>query len=294
MSEVGKKILISGASGQLGYELQRFVPTGWSIVAFDSSELDITQVASVDEVVAREQPDWVVNAAAYTSVDKAESEADIARLVNAEGAANLARAAKACGGRMVQVSTDFVFDGLKSSPYTADDRVCPTGVYGQTKLEGELAVAEVLGPNALIIRTAWAYSTNGENFVKTMLRLMSERETLGVVSDQVGTPTWAADLARVIYMSIDHELSGIYAWTDAGVASWYDFAHAIQQLGKELELLDDSAALLNPISASSFSAAAVRPAFSVLDKKPLREAIGYTGMHWRDALKYMMKELKNG
>lgn len=288
------KILITGSAGQLGWELQRFLPDGWEVFACDSNVLDITDAAMVDSVLGREQPDWIINAAAYTSVDKAEAEESLAHRVNVDGAANLAKAANKCGARMVQVSTDFVFDGSKSTPYTSHDPVSPTCVYGQTKLDGEHVVRDILEKDVLIIRTAWAYSSHGHNFVKTMLRLMAEREHLSVVSDQVGTPTWAAELAKVIYMSIERELNGVYGWTEAGVASWYDFAHSIREYGQQLGLLPDHVAVLHPISASDFNAPAKRPPFSVLDKTPLREAIGYTGMHWRDALKNMMKELQNG
>ncbi|CAG0910762.1 unnamed protein product, partial [Cyprideis torosa] len=174
----GKKILIAGSGGQLGWELQRAVPAGWTVFAGDSDVLDITNEAAVAEVVAREKPDWIINAAAYTAVDKAESELEIARQVNASGAAHLAAAAKKSGARLVHISTDFVFDGTQSTPYQANDPVAPIGVYGLTKLEGEQAVQKVLGDDALIIRTAWVYSAHGNNFVKTMLRLMADRDTL--------------------------------------------------------------------------------------------------------------------
>lgn len=288
------KVLIAGSGGQLGWELQRCLPEGWDVFAADADVLDITSEDIVREIVEREKPDWIINAAAYTAVDKAESEIELARQVNAVGAANLAKAAKLLGAGLVQISTDFVFDGTQSTPYKADDVVAPIGAYGLTKLEGEQAVQEVLGEQALIIRTAWVYSSHGNNFVKTMLRLMAERDTLGVVADQVGTPTWAAELAKVIYLSIEKNLSGVYGWTDAGVTSWYDFAHAINELGVEQGFLEKPLETLNPIPASAYPTPAARPSFSVLDKDPLREAIGYTGMHWRDALKLMLKELKNG
>lgn len=294
MSKPQMKVLIAGAGGQLGWELQRCLPEGWEVFAADADDLDITNEELVQQVVEREKPDCIINAAAYTAVDKAESEVEAARLVNAVGAGNLAKAAKLAGAHMVQISTDFVFDGTQSTPYKADDAVAPIGAYGLTKLEGEQAVSEVLGDEALIIRTAWVYSAHGNNFVKTMLRLMSERDTLGVVADQVGTPTWAAELAKVIYLAAEKKLSGTYGWTDAGVTSWYDFAHSINELGVELGFLEKPLETLNPIPASAYPTPAARPSFSVLDKDPLREAIGYTGMHWRDALKLMLKELKNG
>ncbi|MGV6857574.1 MAG: dTDP-4-dehydrorhamnose reductase [bacterium] len=286
-------VLITGAAGQLGWELQRCIPQGWKVLAMDVDKLDITDAEQVMSVVASEKPDWIFNAAAYTAVDKAESDEERARAINATGARHLAEAAKAHGARLLQVSTDFVFDGTKSTPYTAEDPTNPVGLYGQTKLEGEQAVEEVLGNETLIVRTAWVYSMHANNFVKTMLRLMGERDKLGVVADQIGTPTWAAELARVLYLMAERDLRGIYNWTDAGVASWYDFAHAIHELALEQGLLE-TPVKLTPIPAAAYPTPAARPAFSVLDKDPLREAIGYTGMHWRDALKKMLKELKHG
>ncbi len=287
------KVLITGSGGQLGWELQRCIPEGWTVLAMDVDRLDITDQEQVAKVVAAEKPDWIFNAAAYTAVDKAESDEELARAINATGAAHLAQAAKDNGARLLHVSTDFVFDGTKSTPYTADDPTNPIGLYGQTKLEGELAVREILGSDTLMVRTAWVYSMHANNFVKTMLRLMGERDSLGVVADQIGTPTWAAELAKVLYKMAAKDLRGVYNWTDAGVASWYDFAHAIHEIGLEEGLLNKPVEV-KPIPASAYPTPAARPAFSVLDKDPLRAAIDYTGMHWRDALKKMIKELKNG
>lgn len=287
------KVLITGAGGQLGWELQRAAPDGIELQALSRKALDISDSDAVNNVVAQFQPDWVINAAAYTAVDKAESDQASAEAINVEGAANLAAAAKANQSRLAHVSTDFIFDGCKSSPYLADDRAHPMGVYGETKWRGEEAVRAVDADNALIVRTAWVYSSHGANFVKTMLRLMNERTELGVIEDQVGTPTWAAELARVLYRAIENDLRGTYHWTDTGVASWYDFAVAIHDIGREMELIDN-AVVIKPIPTEAYPTPAARPAYSVLSKEAMRQAIGYTGMHWRKALENMMREIKNG
>ena len=287
------KILVTGSAGQVGWELQRAKPEGVTLLAMSRAELDITDRAQVAAVIAEARPDWVINASAYTAVDKAESEPELAAAINAEGAGNLAEAAREQGARLVQISTDFIFDGSHSTPYQSSDSTCPLGVYGATKLAGERQVQSVFGDDALIIRTAWVYSAHGHNFVKTMLRLMAERDTLSVVQDQVGTPTWAAELARVIYLAIAQSCRGVFNWTDAGVASWYDFAVAIEQLGREVGLLSRPTGI-HPIPASAYPTPATRPAYSVLDKDSLREAINYTGLHWRVALEQMLKEVQHG
>ncbi len=286
-------ILVTGANGQLGQELQRAVPQGVALIALGRQELDIADASAVSRKVAEVRPDWIINAAAYTAVDKAESDEEMAMAINVTGAENLASAALEFGARLAHVSTDFVFDGCKSRPYQPDDAMNPAGVYGETKQKGEQAVREVMGDDALIVRTAWVYSAHGNNFVKTMLRLMSEREELGVIEDQVGTPTWAAELAKVLYLAIDKSLAGTYHWTDTGVASWYDFAVAIHELGRSMGLLPRDVTI-NPISTEAYPTPAARPAYSVLSKEAMRQATGYTGMHWRAALNNMMKELENG
>ncbi len=287
------RILVTGANGQLGWELQRACPDGVELTALGREGLDVCDADAVMAKVAEVAPDWIVNAAAYTAVDKAESDERGAAAINVAGARHLAEAASAAGARLLHVSTDFVFDGCKSRPYQPDDTMNPAGVYGATKRAGEDAIRAVLGEQALIVRTAWVYSAHGGNFVKTMLRLMATRDELGVIEDQVGTPTWAAELARVLYMSIDRSLAGTYHWTDTGVASWYDFAVAIQEIGLSLGLLAREVAI-NPIPTEAYPTPAARPAYSVLGKDAMRQAVGYTGMHWRKALTHMMKELQNG
>lgn len=287
------KILITGAAGQLGRELQKSCPKNVKLAAFDRATLDITSLPRVRQLVQAEQPDWIINASAYTAVDKAEDDAETAYKINAEGVSNLAQVAKQQSVRLLHISTDFVFDGSQGAPYQPDDTVKPLGVYGASKLQGDEAVQAHLGADALIIRTAWVYSAHGNNFVKTMLRLMNERDVLGVVEDQIGTPTWAAELAKAIYLAVDKDLRGTFHWTDAGAASWYDFAEAIYEIGRVMEMIDHEVHI-NPIPTEAYPTPAMRPANSVLDKNSLRKAIGYGGMHWRTALTHALKEIKHG
>lgn len=306
------KVLITAKNGQLGWELNNTLTAenvanieNIEAIFLDSKKLDITNANAVIERISSFKPDFVINAAAYTAVDKAESDSDAAYNVNQQGAKNLALACKEIGAKLIHVSTDFVFDATKNTPYQPEDPTNPLGVYGASKLAGEEAVVEVLGSDVSIIRTAWVYSTHGNNFVKTMLRLMAEKEQLGVVADQVGTPTNAKNLAKAIWQLVEKEHSdslsastntngntnaNIYHWTDLGTASWYDFAVAIQELGLANGLLQKPIAV-NPIKASQYPTPAKRPAYSVLDTSALREKLNVTGEHWRTALNSMLKEL---
>lgn len=286
-----QRILITGAAGQLGRELQRSAPPGLELVAVNRDSLDITNAEQVRALFATTFPDLVINAAAYTAVDKAESEPGEAMAVNCDAAANLAKACASSGARLLHVSTDFVFDGTASSPYAPDAKTSPLGEYGRSKLAGEAAVTAAL-PAALVMRTAWVYSAFGSNFVKTMLRLMAERQELSVVADQVGTPTWARGLAQALWQAVAlPELEGIYHWTDAGVCSWYDFAVAIAEEGVELGLLQAMPAI-HPIPGSAYPTPAQRPAYSVLDKDSTWQALDTQGTHWRVQLRAMLQELK--
>jgi dTDP-4-dehydrorhamnose reductase len=317
------RVLLTGANGQLGWELQRSRPAHIELHAHDADTLDITDAQAVHDAVQALKPDWIINAAAYTAVDKAESEPTLAYAVNRDGARHLAEAARVVNARMVQVSTDFIFDGEQGHPYppvppvganlfahapdtNADVRINshlqravgehnrpnPLSVYGASKLAGEQAVHEALGENALILRTAWVYSSHGHNFVKTMLRLMGEREQLGIVADQVGSPTWAHGLAQVIWQATAIKLHGIHHWTDAGVASWYDFAQAIHDEARTLGLLTRDCAL-RPIATTDYPTPARRPGFSLLDKTSAWQALGTTNpVHWRAQLRAMLNELK--
>lgn len=286
------KVLITGATGQLGQELQRSAPPGCELLAVDSRTLDISQPDAIRHTVAAFRPTLIVNAAAYTAVDKAESEPERAFAVNAQGAGYLADVAARTGARLIHVSTDFVFDGTRSSPYQPDDQPNPLGVYGASKWEGEKRVNQITGGQALILRTAWVYSAFGANFVKTMLRLMRERDNLGVVADQIGTPTWARTLAGAVWAAaVRPELRGIYHWTDAGAASWYDFAVAIQEEARALGLLDRAAAV-RPIRTADYPTPARRPAYSVLDKSKSWTDLEVSPIHWRTGLRAMLQEHK--
>ena len=286
-----QKVLITGAAGQLGRELLRSVPEGVECIAATREILDIADAAQVRAFVRRERPGLIINAAAYTAVDKAESEQELAAAINVNGAANLATACAENGSRLIHVSTDFVFDGTFSTPYLPDAPTSPLGEYGRSKLAGEQAVVAGL-PSALIMRTAWVYSAFGGNFVKTMLRLMAEREELSVVADQVGTPTWARGLADALWLAADQsDLQGLYHWTDAGVCSWYDFAVAIAEEALEIGLLQRMPRI-HPIPGSAYPTPAARPAFSVLDKNSTWAVLKTEGLHWRSQLRSMLKELK--
>ena len=286
------KVLITGAGGQVGWELQRTVSTDIEITALHRVELDIADQAAVMSVIKELQPALVINAAAYTAVDKAEEEVDRAYKVNVEGAANIARAVEDCSARLIHISTDFVFDGTGTKPYLPGDEPKPSGVYGASKLQGERAVMAETSGRAVILRTAWIYSVHGSNFVKTMLRLMAEREELGVVDDQVGTPTWAKELAKTIWLIAGKtDMQGTYHWTDDGKASWYDFALAIQEEAYGLGLLQKTIPI-KPIKTEEYPTPARRPAYSVLDKTSTLEALDCKASHWRESLIKMLIELK--
>lgn len=281
------KVLITGANGQLGRALRRSAPESVAALAFDVDKLDITQPQSV-KTVQELAPDIIVNAAAYTAVDRAESEPEAAHAVNGTGAGYMAQAAQRIGSRLVHISTDFVFDGRQGRPYRPDDEPNPLNVYGASKLAGERAVLAQC-PNALILRTAWVYAEEGRNFLVTMLRLMCERESLRVVDDQIGTPTYATSLARAIWRAVNAGLQGVHHWTDAGVASWYDFAVAIQERSLDAGLLDRPVQI-SPVGSEAFTAVARRPSMSVLDKRSGYDILG-SGVHWRRELDHCLGRL---
>ncbi|MGR5269849.1 dTDP-4-dehydrorhamnose reductase [Vibrio astriarenae] len=293
------RIIVTGKGGQLAWELEQTKPEHVELISLGIDELDITNAAQVNEALVSHSPDVVINAAAYTAVDKAETDTETAYAVNQHGSENLAQACKAIEARLVHVSTDFVFDGTKTTPYQPDDQPNPINVYGDSKLQGDLKVDEILGSQGTIIRTAWVYSANGNNFVKTMLRLMAEKEQLGIVYDQVGTPTWAKGLAKMIWQLVEgqgtrgkvqEEQAEVLHWTDAGVASWYDFAVAIQELAIEKGMLEKEIPV-RPIPASAYPTPAKRPSFSVIDKTTAEQASGVQTVHWRKQLSKMMDEL---
>lgn len=285
------KVLITGAGGQLGWELERSAPARSRVYALTKEKLDVTNRAQVESCLRELRPQIVINAAAYTAVDQAEAERARAYAVNAVGAENLARVAAAEGLRLVHLSTDFVFDGLKSTPYLPSDAAAPLSVYGASKLEGERRVLSIVAKDGLVVRTSWVYSTHGRNFVKTILGLLEEPRTLNVIADQIGTPTWARGLAQVVWeMAPRASLHGIYHWTDAGVASWYDFALAVLEYGSELGLVRRGASI-RPVQTIDYPLLAKRPAMSVLDKTATWNVLKRRPAHWRQALQSMLGEL---
>jgi dTDP-4-dehydrorhamnose reductase len=280
------KTLITGGHGQLGRALQAAAPAGAGIVAHDRDTLDITDRAAVEGLVSEIRPDIVFNAAAYTAVDKSESDEDAAFAVNATATGILADAARGVGARFVHVSTDFVFDGLAGVPYAPDAPTAPLGAYGRTKLAGEA----LAGPDALIVRTAWVYAPTGGNFVRTMLRVMRERPEVRVVADQIGTPTYAPGLADALWTMAGAGVTGIHHYTDAGAASWYDFAVAIQEEALAAGLLDTAVPVI-PIATADYPTPARRPHYSVLDKTSTFASLGGPTPHWRANLRRMIVQI---
>ena len=283
------KVVVLGAGGQLGRELARARPQGVELAALTSAQCDIRDRAAVESLFARECPDVVINAAAYTAVDKAESEPQLAEQVNAQGPKNIAAAAGRA--RLLHVSTDFVFSGAQGRPWRTDDAPAPLSVYGRTKLAGEAPVL-ARGAGGLVLRTSWVYSAFGNNFVKTMLRLMSSRPEVRVVADQTGAPTWAASLAQALWLaSRNPRVSGLHHWCDAGSASWYDFAVAIREEGRAVGLLLTDTSVL-PIGTADYPTPATRPTYSLLDCTDTWRELGMTPPHWRVNLRRMLAELK--
>jgi len=288
------KVLVTGAGGQLGRALLAGAPSGAEVAGRAHGELDVADPAAVRRALDALAPDVLVNAAAYTAVDRAESEPMAAARVNAHGPAVLAAACQERGARLVHVSTDFVFDGAASTPYGCDAPTHPLGVYGRTKRDGESAALASLGERCLVVRTAWLYAATGRNFVTTMVRLMRERGAVSVVADQVGTPTAAASLAAVLWRAIAMpSLSGVQHYTDAGVASWYDFAVAIAEEGYAAGLFT-LPVTVSPLATAEYPTPALRPAYSVLDSRRLRAALGLVAVHWRAALRPVIAEIGRG
>lgn len=280
------KTLITGAGGQLGQALVATAPAGIEVIPTTSSMLDISSARSVETFIAAANPDLVINAAAYTAVDKAELDFDTAFRVNGDALGHLKHAIVDAKARLVHISTDFVFDGEAGQPYAPNAPTSPLNVYGASKLRGE----QEAGEDSLIVRTAWVYSSRGSNFVHSMLRLMKEREVLQVVSDQIGTPTWATSLAEGVWKLAATKVQGIYHYTDSGVASWYDFAVAIQEEALAIGLLVNAIPIL-PISTSDYPTPAKRPHYSVLNKTSTNTVLGSPAPHWRVNLRRMLTEL---
>lgn len=279
------KVLITGAGGQLGGALQRLAPAHADLNAIDVDDVDLTDAAMLRARLVVEAPEVIINAAAYTAVDKAESEEDLARAINADAVAIMVEAMAEQGGKLVHVSTDFVFDGKSSRAYRPGDARAPISAYGRTKAEGE----DHLRSSDILVRTAWVYEAGGANFVRTMIRLMQERDELGVVADQIGSPTWASGLARTIWGLLEKQASGTFHHSDAGAASWYDFAVAIAEDALEIGLIAKIPAI-KPITTAEYPTPAARPAFSLLDCRATRELLGDAPVHWRTNLREMLKQ----
>lgn len=286
------KALIFGAGGQLGRALVAAAPATARVVALGRIDCDISDRVAVTRAIDGHRPELVFNAAAYTDVDKAEGEREPARTVNGLAPGWMAGAVRAIGSRFVHLSTDFVFDGRSPRPLAPADPIAPLSVYGRTKAEGERAVASA-DPEALIVRTAWLYAAAGANFVDTIVRLMSERDEIRVVADQVGTPTWARSLAAALWALAAQGARGIHHFTDAGVASRYDFAIAIQEEALALGLIDRAARIV-PIATVDYPRPAQRPAFCVLDKSATWALLGGPAPHWRSNLRACLREHRRG
>lgn len=281
-------ILVTGANGQLGNEMQVLARENLQHTYFftDVQELDICDEQAVYAYVSEHKIDIIVNCAAYTAVDKAEDNVELCDKLNNIAPGYLARAAQANGAAMIQVSTDYVFDGTAHIPYTEEEPTCPASVYGSTKLAGEQNVMDHC-EKAMVIRTAWLYSIYGNNFVKTMIRLGQERDSLGVIFDQIGTPTYANDLAQAIFAAINKGVvRGIYHFSDEGVCSWYDFTVAIHRLA------GIASCKVKPLHTADYPAKASRPHYSVLDKTKIKDTFGIEIPHWEESLKRCINQLR--
>ena len=291
------KVLITGRGGQLASALVESAPIDAEVSSLSVDELDITNLDQVRDQVALIKPEVIINGAAYTAVDKAEDEPEVAELVNASGPLNLAMVASEDGIKLVQPSTDFIFDGNRDDPWPIDAQPNPLSVYGRTKLGGEEAVMNTCKGPWIIVRTAWVYSGAGSNFVLSMLNHMKNGKSLRVIDDQHGTPTSSGSLAGAIWCMLDREINGIQHWTDDGSTTWYGFACTIAELGLELGILE-SLPEITAIPTSGYPTPAARPAYSVLDKSEtwsmLDGAECMPATNWRDNLKKVMMELNNG
>jgi dTDP-4-dehydrorhamnose reductase len=285
------KVLITGSTGQVGRALTASAPESIEVIATTRAELDIRDRDAVTDCVGRHLPDLIINAAAHTAVDQAESEPELARSINELGAQNLAISARLNTCRMIQLSTDFVFAGDAAEPYAPDTEPRPLSVYGSTKLAGEKAVLGELPGRSIVVRTAWVYSAVGNNFLLSMLRRMREREPVRVVSDQTGTPTAADSVAATVWaLAVRPDIEGLYHWTDAGVASWYEFAVAIAEEATAIGLVNSLPDVV-PIATEDYPTPARRPRFSVLDTHLTTTVTGIVPLHWRVRLRRVLGDL---
>lgn len=287
-----RNILVTGANGQLGSELRRAVknhPENLNFIFTDVAELDITNLSALNEFVKNNEIKYIVNCAAYTAVDKAEDDVDLCYKINKDAVKNLGVAATNNGAKVIHVSTDYVFDGTNNRPYVESDPVSPKSVYGKSKQEGEAALLDAC-PESVIIRTAWLYSIYANNFVKTMIKLGKERDSLNVVADQTGTPTNAADLAHAIVKIIDYSeannfVPGIYHYSNEGITTWYDFT---VQIHKDAGI---TTCKVSPITTDQYPTKASRPQYSVLDKSKIKKTFNLDIPQWEDSLKVCVEEL---
>lgn len=284
------RILVTGAAGQLGNELHNVLEQNKPGITLytDIHDLDLTDAAAVRKYIVDNEISHIVNCAAFTAVDKAEQEPAICAKVNTDAVKNIAEVAADYGVKVIQISTDYVFDGTAHMPYRESDKVNPISTYGTTKRKGEMVLLS-MSPDAVIIRTAWLYSPYGNNFVKTMLRLGAERSELGVVCDQIGTPTCARDLAEAIYaiLTARQWVPGIYHFSDEGACSWYDFTKAIHRIA------GITGCNVKPIMTDDYPTAAARPPYSVLDKTRIKKTYGITIPHWEESLQNCIKQIQN-
>lgn len=286
------KIIVIGKSGQLAWELSQLSSPDQEIICLGRNDIDLQDVAAIADSLQQHKASGVINASAYTAVDQAESDIDNAYALNAMAVGNVAQACKILSVPFVHISTDFVFHGDKGAPYLPNDEIRPLGVYGASKAQGEQLITDIYPEQSVIIRTSWVYSTHGNNFVKTMLNLMNTKPELGIISDQIGSPTYAKGLAEACVASLESNISGIHHYTDTGVASWFDFAVAIQSIGYELGLLDKKIPI-KPITTAQYPTPAKRPHYSVLDKSSLMNALPELSFsHWQSQLACMMNALK--
>ena len=283
-------ILVTGSNGQLGSELKELAPLhpNFHFVFLTRNELPLSNVAAIKDAVTAYNPQYVINCAAYTAVDKAESERDEAFTINAEAVGELAKVCAGIGARFIHISTDYVFDGNRKTPLKEDDSVCPINVYGESKLAGEVAALKN-NPASIIIRTSWVYSYYGKNFVKTMMRLMAEKESISVVNDQWGSPTYAADLAKAILQMIESGAwhPGVFHFSNEGVITWYDFA---KEIGAQLQ----TSFVIQTTTTADFPTPAKRPLYSVMDKSKISQLYHIKLRPWKESLQECLQKLKQG
>ena len=294
-----QRVLLTGAQGQLGQALAQSVPAGVELMACGRAELDLADADACREAVLQHQPDWLINAGAYTAVDQAEAEPALAHAVNAGAPAAFAAALAETGGALLQLSTDFVFNGRQGHPYAPEQATDPLSVYGASKAAGEQAA--LAWSRALVLRTSWVYGPVGRNFCLTMLRLHRAKaaagDPLGVIADQVGCPTATHTLAEACWRALSLDPAALPCrllhWSDAGAASWYDFAVAIGELAVQAGLLEQAAAV-RPLTTSDYPTAAQRPSYALLDGQPTRQLLGLTPQHWRESLSQVLAQCRHG